>query len=91
MEIEGLLVRQCVVKIPSLQRLREPDDTTEGEGKGEVKAGKVLKEMETVEYLVMQKKIINGKEGEWVLWGTTQPSKWGVRNLRGGRQAGDLR
>ncbi len=87
MEIEGLGVRQCVIRVPSIQRLRERLVSEDGGAKG----GEILKEMETTEYMVMQKKILNGKEGEWVLWGTTQPSNWGVRNLPGGRQAGDFK
>jgi hypothetical protein len=30
----------------------------------------------------MQKKVMNGKEGEWVLWGTVEPSKWQTGRLR---------
>jgi protein MBA1 len=85
MEIEGLGVRQCVVKIPSLQRLSEPA----GEGyetadkvQESSNPGRMLREMETTEYMVMQKKVMNGKEGEWVLWGTVEPSKWQTGRLR---------
>jgi protein MBA1 len=63
--IEGMGIRQAVVRIASRQRLtryRADGSVVPGSGK----------EKETVEYLVIQKKLEKSVEQEWMVWGTTE-------------------
>jgi protein MBA1 len=58
-------IRQAVVRICSRQRLtRYKADGSVVKGSGE--------EREVKEYVVIQRKLWKGKEGEWVVWGTTE-------------------
>ncbi|KAH7333482.1 hypothetical protein BKA65DRAFT_403605 [Rhexocercosporidium sp. MPI-PUGE-AT-0058] len=66
--IDGMAIRQAVVRISSTQRL-----TRWVKGKGgelEIVPGSG-KEKDVVEYLVLQKMARAWKEGEWQVWGTT--------------------
>jgi len=63
--IEGMGLRQAVVRIASRQRLtRYKANGTVVPGSGQ--------EKEIVEYLVIQKKLEKAAEQEWVVWGTTE-------------------
>lgn len=62
--IDGLAIRQTVVRIDSRQKLsRYRPDGTLIEGSG--------KEKDILEYVVIQKMTVDGKEREWQVWGTT--------------------
>lgn len=58
----GAKLRQVIVKIKSRQTLNKHD------GKGE-------KTKDCTEYVVIQKMTIDNEEGEWMIWGTTEPTK----------------
>jgi protein MBA1 len=63
--IEGMAIRQAVVRISSRQKLtryRHDGRTVPGTGQ----------EREVKEYLVIQKKMWAGKEDDWIIWGTTE-------------------
>jgi len=63
--IEGMGLRQAVVRIASRQKLtRYGVDGSVVPGSGQ--------EKETVEYLVIQKKLERAAEQEWMVWGTTE-------------------
>jgi mitochondrial protein MBA1 len=63
--IEGMGLRQAVVRIASRQKLtRYKANGTVVPGSGQ--------EKETVEYLVIQKKLEKAAEQEWMVWGTTE-------------------
>lgn len=63
--IEGIMLRQAVVRISSQQRLtRFRPDGSIVPGTGETK--------DVQEYVVIQKKVDQGKEDSWVVWGTTE-------------------
>lgn len=65
MGIEGMGLRQAVVRIASRQKLtRYGVDGSVVPGSGQ--------EKETVEYLVIQKKLERAAEQEWMVWGTTE-------------------
>jgi protein MBA1 len=67
--IEGCGIRQVVVRIPSRQRL------TRYNRRGEVVEG-TGKEKDTVEFVVIQKKLWHGKEEDWRVWGTTEETTY---------------
>jgi protein MBA1 len=84
LQIDGAAVRQAVVRIASKQKLRR-----------RARNGKELelvkgsgKEKDVVEYLVLQKRMDGWKEGDWVVWGTTEETKledvmeWERKSLR---------
>jgi protein MBA1 len=63
--MEGIMIRQAVVRINSQQKLtRFKPDGSIVPGTGEVK--------DVQEYVVIQKKLLQGKEDDWVVWGTTE-------------------
>ncbi|KAI9824376.1 MAG: hypothetical protein M1819_000882 [Sarea resinae] len=63
--IEGAGIRQAVVRIPSRQSLTKlAADGTTVPGSG--------RERNLVEYVVIQKRIIKGKDEPWMVWGTTE-------------------
>jgi protein MBA1 len=64
---DGSGVRQAVVRISSRQRL------TRYGANGKIIPGSG-KEKDVVEYVVIQKILLNGQEGEWQVWGTTGES-----------------
>jgi len=76
--IEGAAVRQVVVRIRSVQTLTRWRGGRQVEGTGA--------EREVTEYVVLQRRLINWKEEEWKVWGTTEETrvkdveKWGVPN-----------
>jgi len=63
--IEGAALRQAVVRICSTQRL------TRYAPNGKLVKG-TGKEKDVVEYVVIQRKYWQWKEGEWQIWGTTE-------------------
>lgn len=62
--IEGMGLRQAVVRIRSTQRLTR------------YKGGEVVKgsggEKDVTEYIVIQRRMMHDKEEDWVVWGTTE-------------------
>jgi len=61
-------VRQCVVRIKSVQSLRRTDvRATPEESAG--------KEQEVLEYVVVQRRVWKGVEERWRLWGTTMETR----------------
>lgn len=72
--MEESLVMQVVVRVKSTQSLEryvkgaggKEDTAIKGPGDGP---------MTLVEYVVLQKTMIEGKEMNWRIWGTTQESK----------------
>ena len=65
MGIEGMRLRQAVVRIASSQGLkRRKADGSVVPGSGQ--------EKEMVEYLVIQRKLEKAAEQEWMVWGTTE-------------------
>ena len=66
------LIRQCIVRIRSRQRLDRHDGT-----------GPKIAEM--TEYVVIQRMRIDGQDEGWKIWGTTKPSTWeDIEKLMGG-------
>lgn len=67
-------IMQVVVKIKStqsLERLKKGNTEKGGiDGQGTQDAPKTL-----VEYMVLQRMMLNGTEGPWKIWGTTQETK----------------
>lgn len=61
-------VRQCVVRIKSVQSLRR----TDARATPEESAGK---EQEVLEYVVVQRRVWKGVEERWRLWGTTMETR----------------
>ena len=67
LEIENSALYQVVVKIKSLQSLvRTPADGLARD----VKEGEKM-----VEYVVLQRMMLRGKEGVWKIWGTIEESR----------------
>lgn len=67
LEIESSALYQVVVKIRSLQTLeRMPAKDL---------AGNARETKKMIEYLVLQRTMLKGKEGEWKIWGTAEESK----------------
>lgn len=67
-------IYQVVVKMKSVQSLERKIKGTGGREEAVVKGpGDGQKSM--VEYLVLQRMILEGKEQPWMVWGTTQESK----------------
>ena len=69
--VEGVAIRQAVVRIASRQKLVRWVPGNGGRGKLQMVEG-TGKEKDVVEYLVMQKKCEGWEEGDWMVWGTTQ-------------------
>jgi len=71
LQVEGAAVRQAVVRIASKQKLtrwaRDGKELKLVKGSG--------KEKDVVEYLVLQKRMDGWKEGDWMVWGTTEETK----------------
>ena len=66
LEIENSAVYQVVVKIKSLQSLeRTPANALASDAT----------EKKVVEYVVLQKTMLKGKEGTWKIWGTVEETK----------------
>ena len=61
-------MRQCVVRIKSVQSLRR----TDARATPEESAGK---EQEVLEYVVVQRRVWKGVEERWRLWGTTMETR----------------
>lgn len=62
--IDGAAIKQAVVRISSRQRLtRYKQDGSVVPGSG--------KEKDVVEYVVLQQQILQWKEQDWQVWGTT--------------------
>lgn len=67
LEIEKSALCQVVVKIKSVQSLeRTPADGL---------ASDMTQEKKMVEYVVLQRMMLKGKEGDWKIWGTIEESK----------------
>jgi protein MBA1 len=69
--IEGAAVRQVVVRVRSVQTLTRWRNGKQVEGSGVEKV--------TTEYVVLQRRLVNWKEQEWQVWGTTQAT--GLKEL----------
>lgn len=65
--IDGAALHQAVVKIKTKQQLRRWAGEKELAGSTE---------KDTVEYLVVQRKIWRWESSEWEVWGTTEESDW---------------
>ena len=65
-------LRQVVVRIKSLQSLARLRRNSSGEEEV-VNGTGIPKEM--LEYLVLQRRIFDGKEGSWKVWGTTEETQ----------------
>ena len=72
---ENAGLRQAVVKLKSRQSLEKVDSTGNSiPGTEQVQ--------EKAEYIVVQRKLWEGREGDWMVWGTTEESDWkqAIRN-----------
>lgn len=69
---QALAIRQAIVRIRSIQSLTKTISGLDGEEDSVVKG--TGKEIPTDEYLVIQRRIWKGREGPWIVWGTTQES-----------------
>jgi protein MBA1 len=67
--IEGMALRQAVVRVASKQKLTRLVPRKGGEM--EVVSGSG-KEKDVVEYVVLQRQYEGWREGEWQVWGTTK-------------------
>ncbi|KAL1959610.1 hypothetical protein VTO42DRAFT_1645 [Malbranchea cinnamomea] len=67
---ENFGIRQTVVRIRSLQSLATPTQTSANNEASQAKAGEV-KQQDCTEYVVIQRMVVNGEEGEWKVWGLT--------------------
>ena len=69
---EDSAIRQVVIKIRSKQRIVHvnDDETIDGHARWDSQWVKVI------EYLVIQRRIIDGQEGDWKIWGTTQETSY---------------
>ena len=69
---EDSAIRQVVVKIRSKQRIVQTRDseTVDGHSRRDSQWVKVI------EYLVIQRRIIDGEEGDWKIWGTTPETSY---------------
>jgi mitochondrial protein MBA1 len=72
--IEGAALRQAVVRIASRQRLTRRVKRKDGEMEVVPGSGQ---EKDIVEYVVLQRQYIGGREEEWQIWGTTQETTLG--------------
>ncbi|KAL9054929.1 MAG: hypothetical protein Q9162_003870 [Coniocarpon cinnabarinum] len=70
---EQNLMRQAVVRIQSVQRLTKEEDFLGKERTLEPVHGQVA-EKEVIEYIVIQKRVLQSVEEPWKFWGTTQPT-----------------
>lgn len=66
--VEGAAVRQVVVRVRSVQKLTRWRGGKQVEGSGV--------EKETEEFVVLQRRLLNWREGEWEVWGTTKQTGW---------------
>lgn len=66
--VEGAAVRQVVVRVRSVQKLTRWRGGKQVEGSGG--------ERETEEFVVLQRRLLNWREGEWEVWGTTRQTGW---------------
>ena len=62
--MEGMAIRQAVLRIRSLQRLTRMVGEKVVEGTGETK--------EVLEYLVVQQQVLRWQAEGWKVWGTTK-------------------
>jgi len=69
-EIPQTGIRQVVVRIKSRQTLEKLD------ARGGAIAGDQSKPKDLEEYVVIQRRMLRGHEGDWMIWGTTQESDW---------------
>ena len=69
--IKNSAIRQVVVRIRSKQSLAKIIPAAR-KGKRETVVEGTDKEKDVDEYVVIQRRIMNGKEGAWMIWGTTQ-------------------
>ncbi|KAI9784737.1 MAG: hypothetical protein M1816_000740 [Peltula sp. TS41687] len=74
--------RQAVVRIQSRQSLTKYDDV------GRVVSGSGA-EKEVREYVVIQKRVMDGKEGAWWVWGTTEETTLEEMERRERRRRGE--
>lgn len=65
--MEGMVIRQAVVRVRSLQRLTREVEGKRVEGTGE--------EKQVEEYVVVQQKLEKWKAGGWKVWGTTRSTR----------------
>lgn len=65
--VEGMAIRQAVLRVRSLQRLTREVGNKKVQGTGEGK--------EIEEYVVVQQILDRWKAGEWKVWGTTQATR----------------
>ena len=72
--VKSSAILQVVVKIKSVQSLEKVGS---GVGRKEDIAAKKLeiKPRTSVEYLVLQRRILRGLEGPWKIWGMTEESE----------------
>ena len=78
-------MRQAVVRLQSRQSLAQiipgakgqDDKVVSGTGEGK----------DVTEYVVIQRRMLNGKEGPWMVWGTTNESN--VADIATGRHVPD--
>jgi protein MBA1 len=71
LQVEGAAIRQAVVRITSKQKLtrwvRNEKELRLVNGTGREKV--------VVEYVVLQKRMDGWKEGDWMVWGTTEETE----------------
>lgn len=65
---------QVVVKVKSVQSLERIRKGKDG-GEDTVIAGPGSDQKQMVEYLVLQRMMLKGKENPWMVWGTTEETK----------------
>lgn len=68
--IKGSAIRQVVVRIRSKQSLARIIPATKGRRESVVEGMDQDKQVD--EYVVIQRRIMKGKEEPWMVWGTTQ-------------------
>jgi protein MBA1 len=66
-EVEGLGIRQAIVRIRSRQSLQRSSQKAAG-------FEPVVQDKE--EYIVIQKRMFEKMEGPWMVWGTVEESDW---------------
>lgn len=67
-------LRECIVRIKSVQIVSTPDKFSHTD--------------EFTEYIVLQKLSIDGEEGSWRIWGTVDPTKEELENILTGKTKG---
>ena len=73
-EIEETALYQVVVRLKSVQSLKKVLKGRNGEQDTVVEEPRGQQEKTMLEYLVLQKMMVRGKEGPWKAWGTTEES-----------------